>query len=59
MANLNIKLVRSIIGSLPRQRKTIEALGLTKMNQVVQLPDDPQIRGMIEVVKHMVEVEEA
>ncbi|NLM04236.1 MAG: 50S ribosomal protein L30 [Clostridiales bacterium] len=59
MANLNIKLVRSVIGTLPKQRKTIEALGLKKIGQEVQKPDNPQTRGMVEVVKHLVEVTEA
>ncbi|SHK27789.1 50S ribosomal protein L30 [Tepidibacter formicigenes] len=56
MANLKIKLVRSVIGTNPKQRKTIEALGLKKREQVVEKPDNPQIRGMIEKVKHLVEV---
>lgn len=55
---LKIKLNRSLIGRLPKQKKTIEALGLKKIGQVVELPDNPQTRGMIEVVKHMVEVSE-
>lgn len=55
---LNIKLVRSIIGTLPKQRKTIEALGLKKIGQVVTKQDNPQMRGMIDKVKHLVEVEE-
>lgn len=59
MANLKIKLVKSIIGRTPKQRKTIEALGLSKMEQVVEKPDNAQTRGMLNVVKHMVEVTEA
>ncbi|AOY75087.1 50S ribosomal protein L30 [Clostridium formicaceticum] len=59
MANVNIKLVKSVIGSLPKQRKTVEALGLSKVGQVVEKPDNAQIRGMIERVKHLVEVVEA
>lgn len=59
MANLNIKLAKSVIGSLPKQRKTIEALGLSKVGQTVEKPDNAQIRGMIERVKHLVEVVEA
>ena len=58
MARLNIKLIRSIIGAKPNQRKTVEALGLRKMGQVTEKKDTPQIRGMIETVKHLVEVEE-
>ena len=58
MAKLSIKLVRSVIGAKPNQRKTVEALGLGKMGQVTEKEDTPQIRGMIETVKHLVEVEE-
>lgn len=56
---LKIKLTRSVIGTNPKQRKTVEALGLRKREQVVEKPDNAQIRGMIEVVKHLVQVEEA
>jgi len=59
MANLNIKLVRSIIGTLPKQRKTVQALGLSKVGQIVEKPDNAQVRGMIERVKHLVEIVEA
>lgn len=56
---LKIKLSRSAIGTKPNQRKTLIALGLTKREQVVEKQDTPQIRGMINVVKHLVTVEEA
>lgn len=59
MAKLNIKLVRGLIGTNPKQRKTAEALGLSKREQVVQKEDCPQLRGMINIVKHLVEVTEA
>jgi len=55
---LKIKMTRSVIGALPKQQKTIEALGLKKIGQVVELPDSPQTRGMIDVVRHLVEVSE-
>ena len=58
MAKLSIKLIKSVIGTKPNQRKTVEALGLGKMGQVTEKEDTPQIRGMIETVKHLVEVEE-
>ncbi len=58
MARLNIKLIRSVIGAKPNQRKTVEALGLRKIGQMTEKKDTPQIRGMIETVKHLVEVEE-
>ncbi len=56
---LKIKLSKSPIGTKPNQRKTLVALGLKKREQVVEKQDTPQIRGMINVVKHLVTVEEA
>lgn len=55
---LRIKLVRSNIGRIQKHRRTIEALGLRKIGQVVEKEDTPQIRGMINSVDFMVEVEE-
>lgn len=53
---LTIKLVKSLTGRKPNQRKTLVALGLTKINQVVVKPDNEAIRGMISTVSHLVEV---
>lgn len=53
---IKIKLVRSLIGKTQPQRKTIQALGLKKIGQVVEKEDTPQVRGMIEKIKHMVEI---
>lgn len=58
MAKLRVTLVKSTIGRLPAQRATVEALGLKKIGFAVEHQDTPQIRGMIEKVKHMVKVEE-
>ena len=58
MAKLQIKLVRSTIGTTHNQRKNVEALGLRKREQVVVKEDNAQIRGMITKVKHLVEVTE-
>lgn len=59
MANmLKITLVKSTIGSKPQHKKTVEALGLRKIRQVVEQPDNPQTRGMVEKVRHLVAVEE-
>ncbi|MBN9502752.1 MAG: 50S ribosomal protein L30 [Armatimonadetes bacterium 55-13] len=55
---LRIKLVKSPIGNKPGNRKTIAALGLRKMHQVVEHADTPTIRGMIHHAKHMLEVTE-
>jgi len=55
---INIKLVKSPIGEKPKKKKTLKALGLRKIRQVVEKNDTPQIRGMINVVDYLVEVEE-
>jgi large subunit ribosomal protein L30 len=58
---LEITYTRSAIGSPERQRRTVEALGLRRLNQTVRHADNPTIRGMIESVRHLVtwrEVEE-
>jgi large subunit ribosomal protein L30 len=54
---LKIKLVKSPHGRIQSQRRTLDALGLRKINQVVERPDHPSILGMIERVRHLVEVE--
>ena len=53
---VTIKLVRSPIGHLKRQKATLRALGLRKINQTVVHADRPEIRGMINAVQHLVEV---
>ncbi len=53
---IQIKLVKSGIARKPNQKKTLEALGLTKMNQIVTKPDNEAVRGMIATVSHLVEV---
>lgn len=53
---LKIKYVRSAIGRPGTQKKVIEGLGFRKLNQVVERPDTPQIRGMVFKVRHLVEV---
>lgn len=55
---LRIKLIKSQIGRKEKQRRTLSALGLRRLNQVVIKPDNPQIRGMVAHVVDMVEVEE-
>ncbi|MCI9315462.1 MAG: 50S ribosomal protein L30 [Lachnospiraceae bacterium] len=56
---LKITLVRSTIGQVPKNRATVEAMGLRKLNQTVELPDNASTRGQIQKVRHMVKVEEA
>ena len=59
MANLKVTLVRSTIGAVPKHKKTVEALGLKKVNKTVELPDNAATRGMVKQVQHLVKVEEA
>jgi large subunit ribosomal protein L30 len=55
--NLKITQTKSIIDQTVRQKRTIEALGLGRPNYSVVKKDTPQIRGMIEKVKHLVKFE--
>ena len=55
---LKVTLVKSTIGAIPKQRATVEALGLKKVNKTVELPDNEAVRGMIWHVRHLVKVEE-
>ena len=58
MADLKITLVKSTIGAVPKHKKTVEALGLKKLNKTVVLPDNATTRGMVKQVSHLVKVEE-
>ena len=58
MAKIKITQVRSKIGSPKRQKATLEALGLRKLNSTVEVEASPQIMGMVTAVKHLVKVEE-
>ena len=55
---LEIRLIRSVIGGKPNQRRTVQALGLGKINSKVVQKDNPAIRGMVQTVAHLVEVKE-
>lgn len=55
---ITVKLVKSPIGYNKRQKATVQALGLRKMNQMVEKADSPTVRGMIAKVSHLVEVVE-
>jgi large subunit ribosomal protein L30 len=55
---LRIKYVKSSIGYSRRQKGTIRALGLRRLGDVVEQADSPVIRGMVDKVSHLVEVEE-
>jgi len=56
---LKITLVKSVIGVPPKQKKTVEALGLKKLHHTVELADTPATRGAIAKVSHLLSVEEA
>lgn len=59
MANtIKVTLTKSTIGAKKDQIATVQALGLRKLHQTVEKPDNPQIRGMIFKVKHLVTVAE-
>ena len=58
-ATLTITYVRSVIGQKPDQKRTVQALGLRRLNQTVQHEDSPQLRGMVHKVRHLVRVEES
>ena len=58
MKKIKITQVKSVIDRSERQKKTIVALGLKKMNASVEVEATPQILGMVEKVNHLVKVEE-
>jgi large subunit ribosomal protein L30 len=55
---IRIRLKKSVIGKKPRQRKTALALGLRKIDTVVEKEATPQIMGMVRKISHLVEIEE-
>lgn len=55
---LQITLTRSVIGANEKQKNTITSLGLKKVNDVVVKEDSPSLKGMLNVVSHLVTVEE-
>ena len=57
MATIKVKQVRSAIGRTKTQKLTLEALGLRKLNQVVEHEATPSILGMVAAEKHLVEVQ--
>ena len=56
MSTIKIQQVRSKIKSPKTQKLTLQALGLKKLNQIVEHNDNPQIRGMVSKVKHLVRI---
>ena len=58
MAELQVTQIKSAIGTKPKQRGTLRALGLGRIGKSNTLPDRPEIRGMISRVPHLIKVEE-
>lgn len=58
MGKIKITQTKSAIGYTVRQKRTLEALGIKKMNQTVELEASPQIKGMVAKISHLVSVEE-
>jgi large subunit ribosomal protein L30 len=59
MSKIKITLVKSPIDKSKRQKDTLKALGFRKMHQTVERENNPQTQGMIRVVEHLVQVNEA
>ncbi|GHV16616.1 50S ribosomal protein L30 [Spirochaetia bacterium] len=55
---IKIRLIHSLIGSLPKQRATVRSLGLRKIGSVTEQEANPVILGMVKAVSHLVSVEE-
>jgi len=55
---LRVTLVRSAIGYSKDQKRTVRALGLRRMNQTVEHPDNPALRGMLNKIIHLLRIEE-
>ena len=56
---LKITLVKSTIGCVPKHKKTVGAMGLTKLNKTVLMPDNAATKGQIQQVRYLLKVEEA
>ena len=56
---LKITLVKSTIGAVPKNRATVESMGLRKLNKSVILPDNAATKGQIQQVGYLLKVEEA
>ena len=58
MAKIKVTQIKSGIGSTKRQKRTLEALGIRKMNNTIEVENNPQVQGMITKVRHLLRVEE-
>ncbi|HAF28220.1 MAG TPA: 50S ribosomal protein L30 [Bacteroidales bacterium] len=57
MAKIKVTQIKSGIGSTKRQKRTLEALGIRKLNNTIEVDDSPQVQGMITKVRHLLRVE--
>jgi len=55
---LKITLVKSTIGAVPKNKATVEAMGLKKIGKSVEMPNNEATKGMLQKVRHLVKVEE-
>jgi len=55
---VKVTLIKSMIGRPEKHRRVLRGMGLTKLNKTVALKDTPEIRGMINIVSHLVKAEE-
>ena len=58
MGKIKVTQVKSAIGRTVRQKRTLEALGIKKLHQTIEVEATPQILGMVAKLQHLVEVEE-
>lgn len=57
MAKIKVTQIKSGIGSTKRQKRTLEALGIRKLNNTIEVENSPQVQGMITKVRHLLRVE--
>jgi large subunit ribosomal protein L30 len=58
MAKIKVTQIKSGIGSTKRQKRTLEALGIRKLNNTIEVENSPQVQGMITKVRHLLRIEE-
>jgi large subunit ribosomal protein L30 len=56
MATIKVQQIKSRIGAPKNQKRTLDSLGLKKLNHIVEVEDTPSVRGMVATVKHLVRV---
>ena len=56
MATIKVRQIKSRIGAPKNQKRTLDAMGLKKLNHVVELEDTPAVRGQIQTVHHLVKI---